>query len=429
MSGDKEKTKSRSKKRKNDHDQKGSSDTDIKSKKHAKKEKSEEPKVFLTEEEEKIAISEFNIMKAERHPKYTPEIIQKLEPFTAKWMSLEACMKLEKELGVQYRRGKLSKKEEQIMETGFQEYLKARGIAREDFLNSLLLRSRGTPVRSSKKSTEFSENQTTDNRLCVDNSELYVTLAKLLKTRPVMLVYVHFIRRYHPSKQKIRGNFWNAEMDRRLKGLVELHGFEWEKIGKEMDRTGIDCRDRFRAMRNNSGPWSKEEVDKLIHLVHQVFRLQKTKLDNQEVMIKKEGEDTKKIDLPWIYISDQMKTRSITQCYTKWFDISNPFHQRSTWTSSDDYRLCLKIWDLNVDDESEIIWREFVKPLETDFLLRNVNEPSILSAEAKEKLSQSREAGYFVHSPTKLQNRFKILRKRIAGEKQLDLDSKHFLIF
>lgn len=315
---------------------------------------------------------------------FDAEVVKKLEPLTSKWMSLKECKEFERTEGVKYKRGKLSVHEEQTLGAALEEYLSAKSISKEEFeacLHTRSITARGAKIR-----------------------DLFVFLARQLKTRPVMLVYLHLVRRYHPLKRKERGNTWTKEEEQQLKQLVAVHGFMWEVVGKELGRISIDCRDHYRTLREglNKGPWSDEETAKLLDIIKGI----------QRARVEKGLKMTN--TLPWVTISDALQTRNITQCYVKWHECRNPYNPRSLWSDGDDYRLCLKLWDLNLNHESEVMWSELISKPEPEEYLEG--------AIAREQVVECKNGNLFKVSPVKLKSRFHVLKRRISGADKMEFD-------
>lgn len=89
----------------------------------------------------------------------------------------------------------------------------------------------------------------------------------------------------------------------------DLHPNEWTKISELVDRTELDCRDRWRDLRDlatrESGRWSREETMALEAAV--------------EKACKNAGRDVNTDAVPWDRVVELMEhKRTATQCRTKW---------------------------------------------------------------------------------------------------------------
>lgn len=250
--------------------------------------------------------------------------------FSHKWIGYTELKALERQTGKSFKRGRFSKAETEVCFGAVDEYLKSRGLDRQEFIDMMF-------VRNNEKSFVRSSS-------CGD---FFLQVAGKLKGRPVVNVY-HFLRRkYHPSN---RGDSWTPELDEELKRLYTIHGPQWEKIGKELDRFHIACRDRFRKIRSaySRGPWTPEEERKL----KDAFDLASKGQKPQGVAM-------------WNFISDCVGSRSDLQCQWKWteylsFRSQHPDISRVDWRPSEDRLLVAKIYELGVESQKEINWNRLL---------------------------------------------------------------------
>ena len=110
---------------------------------------------------------------------------------------------------------------------------------------------------------------------------------------------------------------WTEDEDKRLSALV-LHykGKNWKKVAEGLDgRTDVQCLHRWQKVLNPElvkGPWSKEEDDTVIELVH------------------KHG--PKK----WSLIASFLPGRIGKQCRERWHNHLNPDIKKEGWTPEED---------------------------------------------------------------------------------------------
>ncbi|KAM4544405.1 myb-related protein A [Fundulus diaphanus] len=110
---------------------------------------------------------------------------------------------------------------------------------------------------------------------------------------------------------------WSRDEDEKLKKLVEQHGTEsWKSIAALFPgRTDGQCQHRWQKVLNPElvkGPWTKEEDQKVIDLVH------------------KYGPKR------WSVIAKHLQGRIGKQCRERWHNHLNPEVKKSSWTQEED---------------------------------------------------------------------------------------------
>ena len=110
---------------------------------------------------------------------------------------------------------------------------------------------------------------------------------------------------------------WTAEEDMRLAALVDtFKGKNWKKVAEGLDgRTDVQCLHRWQKVLNPElvkGPWSKEEDDTVMHLVHKY--------------------GPKK----WSLIASFLPGRIGKQCRERWHNHLNPDIKKEGWTPEED---------------------------------------------------------------------------------------------
>jgi Myb-like DNA-binding protein REB1 len=170
-------------------------------------------------------------------------------------------------------------------------------------------------------------------------------VAQNIPLRRVESIYDHARRRL--SMKNYQGK-WNNEEIEKLGNLVKIYGFQWTKIGTDLNRLPGACYDKWRdALKNGEkrkkGTWSQEEKCKLIQLV--------TKQLGHDLI--QEGDGFGKIK--WTLVANKIKTRSYLQCRNEWSRFFTA-GSKVKLTLSDSLRLIEAIFLLQVIDESEIKW-------------------------------------------------------------------------
>ncbi|XP_008306006.1 myb-related protein A isoform X2 [Cynoglossus semilaevis] len=110
---------------------------------------------------------------------------------------------------------------------------------------------------------------------------------------------------------------WSRDEDEKLKKLVEQHGTDsWKLIASVFQgRTDGQCQHRWQKVLNPElvkGPWTKEEDQKVIDLVH------------------KYGPKR------WSVIAKHLQGRIGKQCRERWHNHLNPEVKKSSWTQEED---------------------------------------------------------------------------------------------
>lgn len=245
-----------------------------------------------------------------------------LELYGTKWINTAKLREVAETSGVPYKRGKYSESERRALHDEVETFLREQQMERTAFLNSIFNR------RGNKR-----------------NGDFFVRVAQRLPGRPILLVY-HYLRRQLFTNQK--GYHWTSEQDASLKRLFLVHGPKWFEIGRELGRFGTACRDRYRVIREQyaKGYWSEEETALLLETVNRL---------NAE-----RERDPVGCDLTWFWVSEQVKTRSPSQCHSKYITL---FYKQKRpakfkWSDHQDRLLVERLYDRCLEDESEIIWRD-----------------------------------------------------------------------
>lgn len=255
--------------------------------------------------------------------------------YSRKWIPYEDLKRIERETGKVFKRGRFSKQETDLVLQAVDSYLRHKGLNREDFIDLMF-------VKNNEKSAVNADQ-------CKD---FFVDIAGKLDGRPVVNVYHFLRRRLHPNN---RGETWSRAEDEELKRLHLLHGPHWEKIGREMGRFHVACRDRFRKIQSAyaRGTWTEEEMAALKDAHAMASRGDKP-----------EGVAS------WTFISQRVGTRSAPQCQWKWTEhMLFPYgasrnDRRTEWDLTRDRILVTAIYDLGIEHQSEISWSQLLQETE-----------------------------------------------------------------
>ncbi|KAK2466066.1 hypothetical protein APHAL10511_001708 [Amanita phalloides] len=248
-----------------------------------------------------------------------------------KWLNASKLAELVKAEGLVYKKGKFSATEEQQLKAAIENYRVAKMLTEEQLLEIIF------PKNEKNKDNAF-----------------WTEITAAVPQRPIIAVYHHIRRSYHPLK--LQGK-WSNEEDALLKQAVADLGQQWEKVSERVGRMSSDCRDRYRNHIVNrdiriTGPWTKEEEEKLIDIVTKMTVEQGKGIDN---------------DVFWGRVSEEMGgRRGRQQCRIKWTDalsktVKNE-GQKPRWCQQDAFILIHKIDSLDVTDDTEIDWKTLPDP-------------------------------------------------------------------
>jgi hypothetical protein len=250
---------------------------------------------------------------------------------STKWLSARKLAELAKTQGLVYKKGKFSAIEAQQIAGAIEEYKEVNQLDEAGFLD-LALANNGV----AKANTFWS------------------AITAAVPMRPIIAVYHHVRRTYHPLRAKGK---WMPSEDEALKAAVLEYGQQWEKVSVRVGRMASDCRDRYRNHIQNSedravGPWTKDEEIRLTEIVTDMTIKQGKDMDN---------------DVFWGVVCQRMgNKRGRQQCRIKWTDsLSKTFKNngmKPRWSPRDAYILVHKVDSLNVRDDSEIDWKTLPDP-------------------------------------------------------------------
>ncbi|XP_030902384.2 transcription termination factor 1 [Melopsittacus undulatus] len=251
-----------------------------------------------------------------------------------------------KKQGVAVRFGRFSQKENNQLRKNIEEFLEMTGI---DSAEKVLFTSR------------YPEEKQNINRLKVK----YLFCEKLSEgiPRPWRLIYYRARKIFDPNNYK--GRYTDEEKEK-LKKYYALHGNDWKKISEMMSRSNLSVAMKYSEIKSatNYGPWSKEEIQKLMRAVEEVIRKRikvKDGNSNREILIDREKLYQK---LPWSEIETKVGTRYWRQCKQKWITIlTNKLNKgqqlcRGTKGLQAKINLIKRLYELNVEDPNEVNWEE-----------------------------------------------------------------------
>lgn len=218
-----------------------------------------------------------------------------------KWMMATEL----KERGIPYRTGTFSAEEDNIIRQSIDEYISRHNLPANSIHEWF------------EKSSGRGSGKTERNEL----KPLWVEIAGRLKTRPLLNIYLHVRRMYHPQNNI---GAWTKEDDDKLIELYTKHKGQWTTIGVALGRMADSCRDRYRnhlkdLATMNTGTWAPEEDKKLLEIMTDLAKKQgKTNLADATHM--------------WTAISELMGgTRSRHQCRHRYTQSLQPKMEMADW--------------------------------------------------------------------------------------------------
>ncbi|KAH9179777.1 hypothetical protein EDB89DRAFT_1923153 [Lactarius sanguifluus] len=221
-----------------------------------------------------------------------------------KWLSANKLSELAKTQGLVYKKGKFSAIEEQQIAGAIEAYKEA------GFLGLVF-----------------------DKNGAGKNNAFWSAITAAVPMRPIIAVYHHVRRTYHPLRAQGK---WMRSEDESLKAAVQELGQQWEKVSERVGRMASDCRDRYRitSIIRRTGPLAHGQ------------RMRKRDSPKSQRMGNKRGRQ-------------QVHRVSRTDALSKTFKNNGT---KPRWSSRDAYILVHKVDSLNVRDDSEIDWKTLSDP-------------------------------------------------------------------
>lgn len=218
----------------------------------------------------------------------TEESRQLVRVFASKWMGFPKLKELERETGLQYRKGRFSLEEQALAEKFTNKFCKDQNMTLDKF-KSIFFDQMGAASPPGQRLSDF-----------------FVSITAHFGGRPVVALYDFLKRKYHPGNHR---GAWTDEDDQALIEEFRKHGPKWTTIGKELNRHPLNVRDRynlkFKHMHKHSGPWTREEDECLVDAMK----------ESQE----RSG------TIAWLWISEErVKTRTPLQCLSHWIQTRGP---------------------------------------------------------------------------------------------------------
>ncbi|NXJ10586.1 TTF1 factor, partial [Odontophorus gujanensis] len=258
-----------------------------------------------------------------------------------------------KKQGIPIKFGRFSQKENNQIKKNVEEFLAITGI---DSPEKLLFTSR------------YPEEKAAISRLKAE----HLFCQKLAEgiPRAWRLIYYRARKIFDPNNYKGR---YTTEEKEKLKKYHALHGNDWKKISEMMSRSNLSVAMKYSEIKSpiNYGPWSKEEIQKLMNAVEEVI-VKRLKSENanshssskkchRSLLIDREKLFQK---LPWTEIETKVGTRYWRQCKQKWtLILTNKITKgqklyKGTKRLQASINLIKRLYEMKVEDANEINWEE-----------------------------------------------------------------------
>ncbi|CAM4568951.1 transcription termination factor 1 isoform X1 [Lepidochelys kempii] len=188
--------------------------------------------------------------------------------------------------------------------------------------------------------------------------------------RPWKQVYFRARKMFDPNNYKGR---YSEDEKERLKKYHAIHGNNWKKISEMMSRSTHSVAMKYSQIKSqvNSGPWSKEETQKLVQAVKETIQ-QRADLEDITSLLQAENSDgTLSVEreklyknISWTEIEAKVGTRYWRQCKQKWISIvtkkmsngQNVYGGTKGLQAKID--LIKRLYEMKVEDANEVNWEE-----------------------------------------------------------------------
>uniref|UniRef100_A0A8C4S3U3 Myb-like domain-containing protein n=1 Tax=Erpetoichthys calabaricus TaxID=27687 RepID=A0A8C4S3U3_ERPCA len=268
---------------------------------------------------------------------------------------LERFKKFHEE-GICIKFGKFAKAENERLNANIEDLMKQTGISSSD---KLIFPSR------------YPEEEKTIKRLREQNN-FFTNLAEGIP-RPCQLVYNHARRKL--DKLSYMGRYTESEIND-LKRFHTLYGNKWSKLSLLIGRNQHSLEMKWSQLGDyTKGPWTPVEKKSLMKAVQSHFKNRLDPTGFQEEL-EQESEANNKEEhkiiltnelyknIPWKKVSEQVKTRNWMSCRVQWMQIlqkkmqntKNSFQSISSIHAK--IKLIKKLYQMNVEDASDIDWEE-----------------------------------------------------------------------
>uniref|UniRef100_A0A8C3I8P5 Transcription termination factor 1 n=1 Tax=Chrysemys picta bellii TaxID=8478 RepID=A0A8C3I8P5_CHRPI len=188
--------------------------------------------------------------------------------------------------------------------------------------------------------------------------------------RPWKQVYFRARKMFDPNNYKGR---YSEDEKEKLKKFYAIHGNNWKKISEMMSRSTHSVAMKYSQIKSqvNSGPWSKEETQKLVQAVKETIQKRADLEDIQFLLQAQNSDGTLSVEreqlyknISWTEIEAKVGTRYWRQCKQKWISIVTKKMSNGqnvyggTKGLQAKINLIKRLYEMKVEDANEVNWEE-----------------------------------------------------------------------
>ncbi|KAG6934013.1 transcription termination factor 1 [Chelydra serpentina] len=188
--------------------------------------------------------------------------------------------------------------------------------------------------------------------------------------RPWKQVYFRARKMFDPNNYKGR---YSEDEKEKLKKYHAIHGNNWKKISEIMSRSTHSVAMKYSQIKSqvNSGPWSKEETQKLVQAVKETIQMRAGLEDIKSLLQAENSDGTLSVEreklyknISWTEIEAKVGTRYWRQCKQKWISVvtkkmsngQNVYGGTKGLQAKID--LIKRLYEMKVEDANEVNWEE-----------------------------------------------------------------------
>ena len=134
----------------------------------------------------------------------------------------------------EFKKGKITPEEEEKITNALCEYAFENDLSKEELLNIII------------------EKQTKDKKI-------WPRIAECLPNRSVQSIHNFCHRKFNPFNYK---GEWTLLKEKALINLVKEHGKKWELIAQKLERTALNCKDKYKSLGKENNNLNENSIKK-----------------------------------------------------------------------------------------------------------------------------------------------------------------------